>query len=255
MNWQFSDDPKKRLRALRQMPENERQEYLRALNPPIHPWPIGMPCSAAPLVVVLGVSPGNSPSKEDRGFFTLNKPGDRGPTFGEKHEGFDYQDTRSYWKKVCSLCCFLVRRYAPDLTEMDCLALSGHLNLGTGQAGKADVLVTDEKITRWVSNLMYEHFQPRLLVCLGLNRIMKARWKIWNHPDGLQVNWHKADFEHPFGRYRFRLWETCSKGNRPVGVLMWPNHLSRHPFAGDDSKPEWKSALKQADAFLTKHDF
>jgi len=238
------------------MSNGERRNYLRQLNAssPIKPWPCVMPCSAAPEIVVIGISPGNSPRKEDRGFETKDKSGEP-PTFGQPHNGFSYRDARNYWPKVHSLCCHFIRRSFRTMSDDDCIALSSHLNLGTGQAGQANVEDTDGAIIHWVAALLNKFFQPNWVVLFGLNRILQARLDDWNHRDGLQVDWRKPDFWLPFNRYHFRLWETVSSKGKRIGVLMWPNHPSRHPFAGDEKGSEWNNALIKASSFLTKHGF
>jgi hypothetical protein len=252
----FSDNLKKRLNELRRLTNAEQWAYVRRLNAgsPIKPWPCAMPCSAAPEVVAIGISPGNSPRKEDRGGANTNTSGKR-PTFGKPHECFNYQDTKNYWAKVSSLCRHFVRRTEKKMSDANCMALSGHLNLGTGQAGEASVGDTDPAIIHWVAGLLNNYFQPRLIVLFGLNRILKARYDDWNHPNGLQVDWRSPDFEQPFNKYHFRLWKATSAQGKRIGVLMWPNHPSRHPFAGDENGSEWNRALNQASSFLTTHGF
>lgn len=253
--FRFSDNLQERLHELRRMTTAEKQAHLASLSisSPVKPWPFGMPCSAAPEVVVVGVSPGNSPKQEDRSFVTKDQYGEP-PTYGKPHAGFSYEDPAHYWAKVRSLCSHFVSRLAPGMEEDDCIALSGHLNLGTGQAGRASAADTDRQITSWVSALLNRFFQPRLIVCFGLNRIIKARSEDWNHPEGLRINWQRPDFERSFNRYRFRLWLATSALGKRVGVLMWPNHPSRHPFAGDEHRAEWKDALHQADSLLVANN-
>lgn len=226
---------------------------MRQMSTSERPWPCVMPCSAAPEVVVIGISPGNSPRKEDRGCETRYTAG-APPTFGEPPD-FGYPDTKHYWAKVRSLCCHLVRRADRKMSENDCIALSSHLNLGTGQAGQASMKDTDPPLIRWVSTLLNKFFQPHLIVLFGLNRILRDRSVDWNHRDGLQVDWHQPHFFSRFDRYQFRLWNADSaKGNR-TGVLMWPNHPSRPPFAGSEKTAEWTRALKEASKFLKEHGF
>ena len=89
----FSNDLKKRLEELKALVPEERKRLLDLIceDVPISPWPFGMPCSAAPHVVVLGVSPGNRPRLEDKDFQTDNAATEP-PTFGEVHGGFLYED-------------------------------------------------------------------------------------------------------------------------------------------------------------------
>ena len=233
-----------------------QRAYLKQLSAssPIKPWPIGMPCSAAPEVVAVGISYGNRfLEKKTRG--SKREINEVSCQLLASHPIFYYPDTKHYWAKVRSLCCHFVRRSASQMSEDDCLALSSHLNLGTGQAGEAKIEDTNRAITRWVSMLLNKFFQPRLIVCFGLNQILKARFDDWNHHNGLQVDWRKPKAERLFSGYRFRLWEAISAKNKRIGILMWPNHPSRPPFAGDEKGLKWKRSLSEASLFLAENRF
>ena len=252
--------PAERLQYLRSKPGPERQVILRgpAEGCPIQPWPFGMPSSASPYVVLLGVSPGNRPKAEDREFKTDGQACGELPTFGSPHSGFYYDDPGRYWQKARDLAQFLVRRDEPRLSEKDAVALSSHLNLGTGQYGQAGAHAIEDDILVWVSHLLHSRFDAKLLVCFGLRGIfaMNRYSTLWNSGDGLPVDWTRPLAVRRFdGRYAFRLWTTQRADEKRMAVLMWPNHPSRHPFSGGPESKNWQSAKHEADRLLQEHGF
>jgi hypothetical protein len=78
---------------------------------------------------------------------------------------------------------------------------------------------------------------------------------LWENSGGLVIDWDNPDAEDPFGKYRFRLWKARRADGQPMAVLMWPNHPTRHPFAGGPEGEHWQAAKRQADKFLKKHRF
>src|SRR5437667_12606597 len=64
----WANDPLVRLATARTLSERAQAATTRRLvsTAPIRPWPYGMPTVANPWVVVLGVSPGDSPAAGDR---------------------------------------------------------------------------------------------------------------------------------------------------------------------------------------------
>jgi hypothetical protein len=253
----FKASASARLKQLRSLSLTERKSVLKHLKTgvPIPAWPIAMPCSACPYVVVLGVSPGNSPKPQDRGFNTFGQCCED-PTFGKAHPGFDYLDGRHYWQKVSNLCEFLVKRDAPGLSKRDALALAGHLNLGTGQFGSASEAAIQSKVVEWVSSLLYSKFNPKILVCFGLNGILsKRKWnRVWNK-GGLQINWSSPDVSQSFDRYFFRLWFPKRHDGGKLAVVMWPNHPSRPPFSGGPKTSAWQRAERSIDKLLKQNGF
>src|SRR5207247_7289693 len=77
----FTDDAAERVAAARALSEQERSDLLDELAlqlPSKHkPWPVAMPTAVNPLVVVIGVSPGNAPASRDKPFLR-----DYTPPFG-----------------------------------------------------------------------------------------------------------------------------------------------------------------------------
>lgn len=203
------------------------------------PWPFGMPTSIAPMVAVIGASPGSSPATSEA------SPIDYRPTVARVHPGFYYPDTSHYWAKIRSLCTAVARCYAPSASEEEALALAGHFNLGTGLAGAATLGVVEPKIVTWLSGLLGSRLPVRVLVCVGLNAILKepAVSHLWNNaPCALRVEWDSPQVSEPFQGYRFRLWRAQRSDGEPVLVCMWPNHPSRVPFTGPIGQ-NWQAAV------------
>jgi hypothetical protein len=151
----------------------------------------------------------------------------------------------------------MVQRDAPKMAPRDALALSAHLNLGTGQNGTAGDAAIEKRILRWVSLLLYSKFQAKLLICFGLWGLIRKEEhsELWASSGGLAVAWNKPDAESAFGKHQFRLWKARRADGQPMAVLMWPNHPSRPPFAGGPDGVAWKAAKRQADRFLKKQGF
>ncbi|MBP7653911.1 hypothetical protein KA977_10850 [Candidatus Dependentiae bacterium] len=258
----FSDDPNVRLKELNKLTEKEKQEILKFISKgvPIEPWPFGMPCSAMPYVIALGVSPGAKPRPEDinikthraRGCLpTINKPAD-----------FYYKDPKHYWPKVKKICSFLVNRKLKTQSEENALKLSAHLNLGTGQSGKAGKKAIESDILKWVSKLIYSKFKAKIVVGFGLTGLMKNPEinELWQNSEGIQIDWKKPDYSRIIKlnnkNYYFRLWLTEREDKEKIAILLWPNHPSRIPFSGNaDNNKNLDRALKEADLFLTEHGF
>jgi hypothetical protein len=222
-----------------------------------------MPASAAPHVVILGLSPGAArPSDKAAGTLTYRQ-GWEPPSIGEPSSGFYDKDPKQYWPKAKDLCIYLVKRDAPKLAPTDALSLASHLNLGTGQFGKGGPEAVEEDIVKWVSSSLYSIFRAKILVCFGLNGIFANErfCKLWNCKGGLPVKWNNPDDDCCFAStafkksYHFRLWKTQRADGKPMAVLMWPNHPSQHPFAGGPEESNWREARRQADRFLKKHSF
>ena len=248
--------PSERLRQLRATPPEAQEGVVRSLASPIELWPFGMPSSASPHIVLLGVSPGNRPTAHDKGFKTDRQACKELPTFGSEHSGFSYPDPGRYWQKASDLCRFMVQRDEPGLSRKDAIALSSHLNLGTGQHGQAGAQAIEDDILVWVSRLLYSKFEAKLLICFGLRGIlaMERYTKLWNTDGGLPVDWTRPLSERIFAsRYKFRLWDTKRADGGRMGVLMWPNHPSRHPFSGGPESKMWVSAKQEAEKLLQEH--
>ena len=256
--FRFSSDPVKRLQQLRTIARHpadaRRLRRWVTAGVPIHPWPFGMPCSAAPHVVILGVSPGSSPRPEYKDFCTEGQSSTP-PTIGAPHGGFFYPVP--YWDKARDLCVSLVRRDAPGLNEHEAVALSAHLNLGTGQYGVASERAIDDQIIQWVPQLLGARFPAKLLVCFGLNGLLgNAKYNdLWKRAGGLRLDWQRPDDTESFERYTFRLWHAKRQDGSTMAVLMWPNHPSRHPFGGGPDSGMWQKAKRRAGALLKRHGY
>ncbi len=250
--------PLQRLKFLRSRSQKEQKMILDHLveGCPIRPWPFGMPSSAAPHVVLLGVSPGNRPRPEDRGFNTDGQATEP-PTFGKPHGGFFYDDPGRYWQKASDLSRFLVLRDEPSLTGDDAVALSSHLNLGTGQFGQAGEQAIEDNILVWVSRLLNSKFSAKVVVCFGLHRILtnKRYNSLWNRNGGLSIDWTQPSAVQDFDSYRFRLWAIQRADGGRMAVIMWPNHPSRHPFSGGPALTKWQDAKSEVHKLLKMHGF
>jgi hypothetical protein len=242
--WSFS--PPERLGAARQLTPIQRKELVDHLieEALCKPWPYGMPTVVNPLVVVIGVSPGNSPDPEEADSFgrlSSYPP----PTVGVAHPKMHYNDTRRYWSKVRQLFVHLIQSMQPEFSETDCLALSGHLNLGTGQKGEADDSTLEPEIVRWLPRVVSLQLRPRILICFGLNGFVKKPCfqNLWGN-DLLTVRWSEPDVVSKFApyNYAFRLWKAQCPSGSDLLIVSWPNHPSRHPFAGLDDGI-WRKSL------------
>ncbi len=255
----WSDDPAKRLNAARTLTELQRHQVLQELQAttPLKPWPYGMPTSINPYVIVLGFSPGDSPASSDVGLDMKNASIDP-PTVGAKHPKIMYRDTRNYWDKVRELFIALIRHYeSHQMSEDDCLAISGHLNLDTGRAGQVKPENLDSDFVAWVSRIIAAHLMPRVVVCVGLRGVFNKPTvsKMWNIPGGLNVQWDRPQFCERFvidgapSKYSFNGWLADGADGKKVMVVSWPNHPSRHPF-GSYPSAEWTSAINHGKQFL-----
>jgi hypothetical protein len=215
-------------------------------------------CSAYPWVVLIGVSPGNSPRKQDRNHNFTVETAD-GPTFGEPHVGFDYPDTKQYWAKCKDLATFLVQRDAPTMNAQDAVALASHLNLGTRQAGRANAELMEPNVQHWVRHLLMACWSPKIILCFGLMGFLRRSkyGEVWKSSPGLQVDWTAPDCEAKFSdfNYKFRLWTVQTANPKPTALVAWPNHPSRHPFGGGHKSKPWLQAKEQVHGILEKHGF
>jgi hypothetical protein len=188
-----------------------------------------MPTSVNPLVVALGASPGNSPAAAPWHGIAPQLPYPP-PTFGVPHAGLFYPDGSSYWAKMRLLLAGLVRAIDPGASDDDALAVSGHLNLGTGLFGRATAAATEADIARWAARLIVGPLSPRILVTVGLDGLLKAA-QLRTHlsSGGLDVPWQRPDFAEPLTeyRYRFKLWRLPRAEGGSLTIVGWPNHPSR----------------------------
>ena len=258
----FSRNLPERLVQLRSLSAQQQSSILQSLTrllPAEHaPWPFGMPSSVAPYIVVVGLSPGSSPAASGQPTSSTGVGTYDPPTFGDVHQGFLYPDPRNYWDKIQVLCKAVVRQHAPTLSLDDCLALSGHYNLGTGLFGEASMDAVEPEIVSWLSGLVNLVLPARVIVCLGLNSILASHKcnRLWNGaPNALSIDWRNPQFSYPFQRYQFRVWETRRSDGEEILVCVWPNHPSRHPFAGTAENVNWLSSVTAFCNILDKHGF
>lgn len=257
----WDNNPRVRLEAARKMSQEEQNAIVEelCLTSPIKPWPYGMPTSVNPIVVIVGVSPGNSPDPNDREVCEAIKNNQKlssikfpKPTIGTPHERIYYRDTTKYWDKTRELCVAVVKKYDKTLSEKECLSLSGHLNLGLGAFGTANATSVEYPIIKWVSNILYSYLSPRIVILFGLKGIFskdKNCLEAWNHTSGLKINWMKPSKETKLVgyKYKFSVWDSMRADKELAKIVMWPNHPSRHPFT---DRGEWTKAIEQFTSFI-----
>ena len=209
---------------------------------PSKSWPDGMPCSLDPKLVVIGVSPGNSPESGVGSRRYVSEPA----TFVGAASHFYYPDTSRYWEKVRYLASAVVSRQDKTITEKDALLITSHFNLGTGSAGTACEDTVEPPYVEWVSSLLNGVLRPDLVVLFGLHSILtkKKMSECWNVQTGLRIDWKNPQNSFPFntprGTYQYRQWRVSSDLGHILRVVMWPNHPSRWPVARMDS---WKHSV------------
>lgn len=250
----YSIKPKERITELKFISKNGKENLVKKLtyNLKIKPWPFGMPSSAMPLVVAIGVSPGDSPRDEDknsRTHRTAGCPPSFGEPAGDKRLGFYYKDKKYYWDKVRFLCWQMLKEFDSTISEIDAISVSGHLNLGTGRNGKASELAIENDIVWWISYLLRSVFQPRIVILFGLKKILELKRvsNLWNHKDGLQIDWQKPHYHYPLTSqsYKYRIWNVQNSVFDNMLVVLWPNHPSRPPFAGSADNPKWSKSINE----------
>ncbi|MEC4749738.1 hypothetical protein [Methylomicrobium sp. Wu6] len=213
-------------------------------------WPDGMPASLDPKLVLVGVSPGNAPNYEteelrkESSDYCYSEP----RAIKTENSHFYYPDARDYWIKLRYLSHSFFKRFHPEITEIQALSLTSHVNLGTGSAGSATIKDVEKDYVKWVSDLLNETHSPDLVVLFGLNGILKdddiSKW--WNE-SGLRVDWKKPTNTFGFNgyiqrSYYFREWSVRNAKSHPIRLVIWPNHPSRPPFS---DLSIWKQAVSE----------
>ncbi len=203
----WSNKPEERLAAARDAATVADWPERIGVTAPVQPWPFGMPCSINPFVLFLGKSPGNSPAPGEKA-----RPNYSLPTAACSHRGLHYPDSRGYWLRIRKLGSIIVKRYAPQMTESDTLALVGQLNLGTGMFGEAKNAPFDPEYCRWVPDVVLDHLKPAYLILVGLNGIRTSNGE-FDPNNRFRIDWNRAQKEFPFKayepkQYRFRLWNS-----------------------------------------------
>ena len=144
-------------------------------------WPIGMPASLDPKLVLIGPSRGGSPMAGDAGnapgytsvpSVKISRPRQRPvPKTLESH--FYYPDTSRHWEKVRYLVHQFCLREGSIRSEADALSLCSHFNLSNKRAGKASEALPERDVTRWVSQLLKTVHNPDLVVLFGLSKSLR----------------------------------------------------------------------------------
>lgn len=225
------------LKNLRQE-EVKKQRDLLISTTPNKEWPYGFPASLDPKLIIIGVSPGNSPyqpteeNKEPTEF--QSEPG----IIDSKNSHYYYPDKKSYWKKIRFLSHAYFSSSTENISEFDSLSLTTHINLGEESAGKATANDAQEEFVKWASTLTNTIHNPDTVILLGLKTIIRndriSKW--WNHANGLIIDWKKPTSTTPFPSksrtYRFEEWQVTNSHHTKIRVILWPNHPSRAPFGG-----------------------
>lgn len=226
--------------------KKEIDKLVRTLPDRLEEWPRTFPASIDPKLILIGVSPGGSPSKEVNendynGHPSVFKSVDKKP-----YTNFLYPDENGYWDKVRML---INNFFSPELDEREKLSLTTHYNLGTNATGNPSKEDVDEDIISWVSTLLNNYHKPDLVILFGLKGILQDEeiGKQWNHDEGLEINWNRPHFqilfkEHEPSRYYFRGWEVTNGSDKKFNVVIWPNHPSRIPFGADKM---WDDAVNK----------
>lgn len=221
------------LRSLNSAASAEALRHLESTCPArLRPWPRGMPASLAPKLIVIGVSPGNSPMPGDTGDGSgyVSEPSVR----IQHNSNFYYPDGTRYWEKVRRLVSGFFAREGSLSNLNDQLSLCSHFNLGTKRAGQGTLDAVEPDVIAWVSSLLNNVHKPDLVVLLGLGGILRQAppriW--WNGRSGLKIEWRRPDREWPLDgyNYRFREWVTDNALGHSLKLVIWPNHPSKHPF-------------------------
>ena len=235
------------LRRIKKLPNSEISARIKRLlaGSPFTTWPLGMPSSLDPKLVIIGVSPGNSPGTNVAADDYCSAPS---KVISPKSNYF-YPDSKSYWKKIRTMARGYFLRSDASISVEDALLATSHLNLGTGSAGTATKGDVDYAVIRWVSGLLNSLYKPDVVVLLGLKSIMDDGevYAAWNHSNGLAINWRRPDLETPFtayskATYRFREWRVERPDSHRVRVIMWPNHPSRVPFSDMNM---WEKSIEE----------
>lgn len=206
-------------------------------------WPYGNATSINPLLVTLGVSPGDSPEAEDDMPAPLELP-----PAGRPHSHVSYQDRRGYWDKIRHLARAMTT--PPGGSETDAYALFGNMNLDPGRCGDAASVDVNRTFAEWVLRTIRWGLRPRWLVCLGLKVKLDQDRSLRDVFESIfQLNLRNPDEQYLLrdSRYYFREWELHTGTDHPLTVVFWPNHPSRHPFM-DFSR--WCDACEQ---FKVRH--
>lgn len=239
----WCESASRRLRAARSLSDPQLDYIHKALceGCPVEPWPYGNATSINPLLVTLGVSPGDSPQKGDLDTSPLKLP-----PAGSPHPHVNYPDPKGYWDKVRHLARVVIT--PPDGSETDAYALFGNMNLDPKRSGDALSVDINRTFAEWVLRTIKCQLRPRWLVCLGLKGKLDQEPLRQIFESIFELDLEKPDEKYQLleSKYYFMEWEVHA-GSDPLTVVLWPNHPSRHPFLDSNL---WRGACEQ---FRVRH--
>lgn len=241
----WCESASRRLSSARSLADSQLDAIQKALceGCPVPIWPYGNATSINPLLVTLGVSPGDSPEAGDNTPAPLKLP-----PAGRPHSHVSYQDPRGYWDKIRHLARAMTT--PPGGSETDAYALFGNMNLDPGRCGDAASVDVNRTFAEWVLRTIRWGLRPRWLVCLGLKVKLDQDRSLRDVFESIfQLNLRNPDEQYLLrdSRYYFREWALHTGTDHPLTVVFWPNHPSRHPFM-DFSR--WCDACEQ---FKVRH--
>ncbi len=212
---------------------------------PVPVWPYGNATSINPLLVTLGLSPGNSPDPEcaDCAGEPLTLP-----TAGIRHPHTTCNDQRRFWHKIRFLARTLVRSDATG--DEDSYALFGNMNLDTRRSGKGSDVRIDPVFGEWILRTIRDKLRPRFLVCLGLKGKKDAVKLLSSVFDGFDLA--SPNQEYRFKSYTrkhlaFQEWDCVGPLGNHVKIVLWPQHPSQSPFTNLET---WREACEE---FANRH--
>lgn len=239
----WCESASRRLRAARSLTDPQLDYIHKALceGCPVEPWPYGNATSINPLLVTLGVSPGDSPQSGDLDTSPLELP-----PAGSPHPHVNYPDPKGYWDKVRHLARAVIT--PPDGSETDAYALFGNMNLDPKRNGDASRVVINPIFAEWVLRTIKCQLRPKWLVCLGLTvKLRQDRVLRQTFESIFELDLGKPDKRYQLlastsSTYCFREWEVHA-GSDPLTVVLWPNHPSWPPFRRNFK--QWCGACEQ----------
>lgn len=246
-----------RARALTGEELNQIQGRLREGLPhgePAHGWPYGSATSINPIVVILGVSPGDSPARGDSDHgtgksFPL-------PTAGEQHPRLEYTDKGGFYRMVRTLGRTILDH--DDTMGDDALALCGLLNLSTDTSGKAHKAAVEPDFCRWVLETIRDGLRPRILIRLGMRTTISAEAKRAFREIFPGFRENRPHRDYPFrgnpgnDNRRFREWNLETNAG-PLLIVDWPQHPAWPPF-GKSKDEVWFQACHEFVEHFMEHN-
>lgn len=236
------------LEKLKTLPQTEKDRLISEFiaDSPFdkEDWPITMPASVAPKLVIIGVSPGGSPNPDVNQADYTHPPSIQKP----RKTHFFYPDGSGYWDNIRDLSYSYFNEF-DNLDLMEALSLTSHFNLSLERAGNSEEIELDKDIVQWVYRLLNENYKPDLVVLLGLKKKIREikNYQYWNHKKGLRVNWENSPNTISFnGKNKgltFEEWNVFNNKNHAVKIVLWPNHPTQIPFR--NSPMIWKESVEQ----------